>query len=602
MYDKDALQGKTLAELREIGRQFGIKAQMRKQELADKIIELSAQQNVAAVSTESEQSAVEQPQRRPGRPRKQNVVAEEQSAVKIGRVIQGEPYRKQRGRRAKDNKENGEHLVENASVATAAQTTVTTNAEPTGIRQSIAAMRGDAANSVKRHKRERITFNKAVRNTVSEPDPEAELLQEAEVDYSDIPELPIAETPAAEMPKQVELAMADHEDVATKPLPQPHIRRDAKDDFLGDVEGEGVLEVMPDGYGFLRSTDYNYLNSPDDIYVSPSQIKLFGLKVGDTVQGLIRPPKEGEKYFPLVKVNRINGLSPDEVRDRVQFEYMTPLFPSEKFNLTGNGHNNLSTRVIDLFAPIGKGQRGLIVAQPKTGKTMLLQSIANAIADNHPEVYLIVLLIDERPEEVTEMARHVKAEVVASTFDEQAARHVKVAEMVHEKAKRMVECGHDVVILLDSITRLARAYNTVQPASGKVLSGGVDANALHKPKRFFGAARNTEERGSLTIIATALIDTGSKMDEVIFEEFKGTGNMELQLDRQLANKRIYPAVNIVASGTRREDLLLSKEVMQKIWVLRRYLADMNPTEAMEVIKKHMESTRSNEELLVTMNQ
>ena len=576
MYDKDALQGKTLAELREIGRQFGIKAQMRKQELADKIIELSAQQNVAAVSTESEQTAVEQPQRRPGRPRKQNVVAEEKSAVKIGRVIQGEPYRKQRGRRAKDNKENGEHLVENASGATVAQTTVTTNAEPTGIRQSIAAMRGDAANSVKRHKRERITFNKAVRNTVSEPDPEAELLQEAEVDYSDIPELPIADTPAAEMPKQVELAMADHEDVAAKPLPQPHIRRDAKDDFLGDVEGEGVLEVMPDGYGFLRSTDYNYLNSPDDIYVSPSQIKLFGLKVGDTVQGLIRPPKEGEKYFPLVKVNRINGLSPDEVRDRVQFEYMT----SEKFNLTGNGHNNLSTRVIDLFAPIGKGQRGLIVAQPKTGKTMLLQSIANAIADNHPEVYLIVLLIDERPEEVTEMARHVKAEVVASTFDEQAARHVKVAEMVHEKAKRMVECGHDVVILLDSITRLARAYNTVQPASGKVLSGGVDANALHKPKRFFGAARNTEERGSLTIIATALIDTGSKMDEVIFEEFKGTGNMELQLDRQLANKRIYPAVNIVASGTRREDLLLSKEVMQKIWVLR----------------------RSNEELLVTMNQ
>ena len=456
MYDKDALQGKTLAELREIGRQFGIKAQMRKQELADKIIELSAQQNVAAVSTESEQSAVEQPQRRPGRPRKQNVVAEEKSAVKIGRVIQGEPYRKQRGRRAKDNKENGEHPLENASVATAAQSTVTTNAEPTGLRQSIAAMRGDTANSVKRHKRERITFNKAVRNTVSEPDPEAELLQEADVDYSDIPELPIAETPAAEMPKQVELAMADHEDVAAKPLPQPHIRRDAKDDFLGDVEGEGVLEVMPDGYGFLRSTDYNYLNSPDDIYVSPSQIKLFGLKVGDTVQGLIRPPKEGEKYFPLVKVNRINGLSPDEVRDRVQFEYMTPLFPSEKFNLTGNGHNNLSTRVIDLFAPIGKGQRGLIVAQPKTGKTMLLQSIANAIADNHPEVYLIVLLIDERPEEVTEMARHVKAEVVASTFDEQAARHVKVAEMVHEKAKRMVECGHDVVILLDSITRYSR--------------------------------------------------------------------------------------------------------------------------------------------------
>ena len=597
MYDKDALQGKTLAELREIGRQFGIKAQMRKQELADKIIELSAQQNVAAVSTESEQTAVEQPQRRPGRPRKQNVVAEEKSAVKIGRVIQGEPYRKQRGRRAKDNKENGEHPVENASVATAAQSTVTTNAEPTGLRQSIAAMRGDTANSVKRHKRERITFNKAVRNTVSEPDPEAELLQEAEVDYSDIPELPIADTPAAEMPKQVELAMADHEDVAAKPLPQPHIRRDAKDDFLGDVEGEGVLEVMPDGYGFLRSTDYNYLNSPDDIYVSPSQIKLFGLKVGDTVQGLIRPPKEGEKYFPLVKVNRINGLSPDEVRDRVQFEYMTPLFPSEKFNLTGNGHNNLSTRVIDLFAPIGKGQRGLIVAQPKTGKTMLLQSIANAIADNHPEVYLIVLLIDERPEEVTEMARHVKAEVVASTFDEQAARHVKVAEMVHEKAKRMVECGHDVVILLDSITRLARAYNTVQPASGKVLSGGVDANALHKPKRFFGAARNTEERGSLTIIATALIDTGSKMDEVIFEEFKGTGNMEVHLDRKLSEKRIFPAIDINKSGTRREDLLLTPKEKETVFALRKAMNSMPVADVTEQVISMMVKTSNNKEFL-----
>lgn len=376
---------------------------------------------------------------------------------------------------------------------------------------------------------------------------------------------------------------------------------EARDEFTGSVEGEGVLEVMPDGYGFLRSADYNYLNSPDDVYVSPSQIKLFSLKPGDTVQGVIRPPKEGEKYFPLIKVNRINGLSPDLVRDRVQFEFMTPLFPSEKFNLTGNGHNNLSSRVVDLFSPIGKGQRGLIVAQPKTGKTVLLQNIANAIADNHPEVYMIVLLIDERPEEVTEMARNVKAEVISSTFDEQASRHVKVAEMVLDKAKRMVECGQDVVIFLDSITRLARAYNTVQPASGKVLSGGVDANALHKPKRFFGAARNTEERGSLTIIATALIDTGSKMDEVIFEEFKGTGNMELQLDRKLANKRIYPSVDVIASGTRREDLLLSKDVLQRTWVLRRYLSDMNSVEAMEVMKKHMENTRNNEELLVTMN-
>ena len=375
-----------------------------------------------------------------------------------------------------------------------------------------------------------------------------------------------------------------------------------KDDFLGVIGGEGVLEVMPDGYGFLRSADYNYLNSPDDIYVSPSQIKLFGLKPGDTVSGAIRPPKEGEKYFPLVKVNEINGLAPDYIRDRVQFEYMTPLFPCEKFCLTGNGHNNLSTRVVDLFSPIGKGQRALIVAQPKTGKTMLLQSIANAIADNHPEVYMIVLLIDERPEEVTEMARNVKAEVVASTFDEQASRHVKVAEMVLEKAKRMVECGHDVVIFLDSITRLARAYNSVQPASGKVLSGGVDANALHKPKRFFGAARNTEEKGSLTIIATALIDTGSKMDEVIFEEFKGTGNMELQLDRKLANKRVYPAVDVIASGTRREDLLLSKEVMNRTWVLRKYLADMTPVEAMEFLQKQMNLTENNEEFLATMNQ
>lgn len=599
MYDKDALQGKTLAELREIGRQFGIKAQMRKQELADKILELSARQQPAVSQPSSDAELSFEPTdvktvRPVGRPKKQTVPpAEEQTAVRIGRVVQGEPYRKQRGRRPKDNRDGAEQRDSEISATTV---------EPEITRSSMREMRGDSQEGMKRHRRDRITVNKAMKNVAGETDPEAMLVQEGGTDFTDIPELPIAETPAAEFRFQPETPVVVKEEPAVKEVKQPHIRRDAKDDFLGDVEGEGVLEVMPDGYGFLRSTDYNYLNSPDDIYVSPSQIKLFGLKVGDTVQGMIRPPKEGEKYFPLVKVNRINGLSPDEVRDRVQFEFMTPLFPSEKFNLTGNGHNNLSSRVIDLFAPIGKGQRGLIVAQPKTGKTMLLQSIANAIADNHPEAYLIVLLIDERPEEVTEMARHVKAEVVASTFDEQATRHVKVAEMVLEKAKRMVECGHDVVILLDSITRLARAYNTVQPASGKVLSGGVDANALHKPKRFFGAARNTEERGSLTIIATALIDTGSKMDEVIFEEFKGTGNMELQLDRQLANRRVYPAVNIVASGTRREDLLLSKEVMQKIWVLRRYLSDMNPTEAMEVIKKHMESTRSNEELLVTMNQ
>jgi transcription termination factor Rho len=372
-------------------------------------------------------------------------------------------------------------------------------------------------------------------------------------------------------------------------------------EFEGIITNSGVLEIMPDGYGFLRSSDYNYLNSPDDIYVSQSQIKLFGLKTGDSVRGTIRPPKEGEKYFPLIKVVEINGRTPDYIRDRVPFDHLTPLFPNEKFNLTGNGHDNISTRVVDLFAPIGKGQRGLIVAQPKTGKTMLLKEIANAIAANHPEVYMIVLLIDERPEEVTDMARSVNAEVISSTFDEPADRHVRIAGMVLEKAKRLVECGHDVVILLDSITRLARAYNTVAPASGKVLSGGVDANALHKPKRFFGAARNIEEGGSLTILATALTDTGSKMDDVIFEEFKGTGNMELQLDRKLSNKRIFPAVDIVSSSTRREDLLLTRSMMDKVWILRNYLADMNSLEAMDFIKDRLMKTNSIEEFLISMN-
>ncbi|MBO7305711.1 MAG: transcription termination factor Rho [Bacteroidales bacterium] len=374
-----------------------------------------------------------------------------------------------------------------------------------------------------------------------------------------------------------------------------------KIEFEGIVEASGVLEIMPDGYGFLRSSDYNYLNSPDDIYVSQSQIKLFGLKTGDTLFGEIRPPREGDKYFPLVKVNQINGRSPEYIRDRVPFDFLTPLFPNEKFELTAKGHNNLSCRVVDLFTPIGKGQRGLIVAQPKTGKTMLLKEIANAIADNHPEVYMIVLLIDERPEEVTDMARSVKAEVVASTFDEPAERHVKVANIVLEKAKRLVECGHDVVILLDSITRLARAYNTVQPASGKVLSGGGDANALHKPKRFFGAARNVENGGSLTILATALTETGSKMDEVIFEEFKGTGNMELQLDRKLSNKRIFPAVDVTLSSTRRDDLLYKPDHTNRIWQLRNYLADMNSIEAMEFMQKHLNGTVDNDEFLISMN-
>ncbi len=371
--------------------------------------------------------------------------------------------------------------------------------------------------------------------------------------------------------------------------------------LVGIVSAEGVLEVMSDGYGFLRSSDYNYLPSPDDIYVSQSQIKLFGLKTGDTVLGTIRPPREGEKFFPLVKVESINGRSPSYIRDRVPFQYLTPLFPDEKFNLTGHDQETLSTRVMDLFAPIGKGQRGMIVAQPKTGKTMLLKDVANAIAANHPETYLIVLLIDERPEEVTDMARSVNAEVIASTFDEPADRHVKVANMVLEKAKRMVECGHDVCILLDSITRLARAYNTVSPASGKVLSGGVDANALHKPKRFFGSARKIENGGSLSILATALTETGSKMDEVIFEEFKGTGNMELQLDRKISNRRLYPAIDIISSGTRREDLLMDKDTLQRVWLIRKFIADMNPVEAMEFMKDRMQHTLSNDEFLLTMN-
>ncbi len=421
-------------------------------------------------------------------------------------------------------------------------------------------------------------------------------------------ETPIAQTEKKE--DQQKKAFQPKTEHKQKPHPQQHQNPNQKQekrghnynyDFDGIIVAEGVLEIMPDGYGFMRSSDYHYLTSPDDVYISQSQIKLFGLKTGDTIRGAVRPPKEGEKYFPLIKVETINGRNPNVVRDRVPFEHLTPLFPFEKFTLTNNGHSNLSTRILDIFTPIGKGQRGLLVSQPKTGKTDLLKDIANAIADNHPEVYMIILLIDERPEEVTDMERSVNAEVIASTFDEPAERHVKVANIVLDKAKRMVECGHDVVILLDSITRLARAYNTVQPASGKVLSGGVDANALHKPKRFFGAARKIENGGSLTILATALTETGSKMDEVIFEEFKGTGNMELQLDRRISNRRIYPAVDLVSSSTRKEDLLLDKDDIQKIWVLRNYLADMNPVEAIEFMKERILRTKDNKEFLLTMN-
>ena len=401
--------------------------------------------------------------------------------------------------------------------------------------------------------------------------------------------------PAQQKPEQQKPEQQKPEQHAGKAV------HEKKPEYEGVVRAIGVLEMMPDGYGFLRSSDYNYLNSPDDIYLSQQQIKMYGLKTGDTVSGEIRPPRESEKFFPLVKIHEINGREPEFIRDRIPFDFLTPLFPDSKFDITSNGHNTLSNRIVDLFTPIGKGQRGLIVAQPKTGKTVLLQSIANAIADNHPEVYMIVLLIDERPEEVTDMARNVKAEVIASTFDESAERHVKVAGIVLEKAKRLVECGHDVVILLDSITRLARAFNTVQPASGKVLSGGVDANALQKPKRFFGAARNIENGGSLTILSTALTDTGSKMDEVIFEEFKGTGNLELQLDRKLSNKRMFPAVDVTLSSTRRDDLLMEKDKLNRIWILRNYLADMNSVEAMEFMKDRLLRTQDNDEFLITMN-
>ena len=577
MQDLTALEGKTIAELREIAKVFGISpSNMKKQELLNEIIASASGSNS---NDTSETNVVHKRGRRP-----------RMSSVKVG------------GNPTHINK------VENATDIAVAEPEKrpATTLEQTNYEHHASENHATPKRRGRKPKILVVEENIAPKSDVNEDVASIAIREDATTinGNEEIVSLPIEHVSLRDV-----IAEDEDNDNDEMVLDGDELFEDraqeatiTKDDFTAIIEGEGVLEIMPDGFGFLRSADYNYLNSPDDIYVSPSQIKLFGLKAGDTISGAIRPPKEGEKYFPLVHVNSINGLKPDIVRDRQLFEYLTPLFPSDKFCLTGNGHNTMSNRVIDLFAPIGKGQRALIVAQPKTGKTMLLQSIANAIADNHPEVYMIVLLIDERPEEVTEMARHVKAEVVASTFDEQASRHVKVAEMVLEKAKRMVECGHDVVIFLDSITRLARAYNSVQPASGKVLSGGVDANALHKPKRFFGAARNTEEKGSLTIIATALIDTGSKMDEVIFEEFKGTGNMELQLDRKLANKRIYPAIDVVASGTRREDLLLSQSVMQRTWILRKHLSDMTTVEAMEFLQKQMNLTRDNDEFLATMNQ
>ena len=608
MQDMSALEGKSLAELREIAKVLGITdTTLRKKELMNRIIE------VASAGSDAPEPAVKdeagEAKRRGRRPRMSSVKIENDemaapekptAEVKFAAAPQSESVQAAVAQPRKVEEEavaakvEAEPVVAKVEAVEAVESVKAVEKPTVEVAEVAVENKSEAAPAPKR--RGRKPKNAQPVEIAAEPVVVTEQPSEAATEQS--------ADDAANQPETANGSKHDKGKRNAQRNPEPQAKEETitKDDFTAEVVGEGVLEIIPDGYGFLRSADYNYLNSPDDIYVSPSQIKLFGLKSGDTVSGVIRPPREGEKYFPLVKVNEINGLAPDLVRDRVQFEFMTPLFPSEKFCLTGNGHNTLSNRVVDLFSPIGKGQRALIVAQPKTGKTMLMQSLVNAIADNHPEAYIIVLLIDERPEEVTEMARHAKAEVVASTFDEQASRHVKVAEMVLEKAKRMVECGHDVVIFLDSITRLARAYNSVQPASGKVLSGGVDANALHKPKRFFGAARNTEEKGSLTIIATALIDTGSKMDEVIFEEFKGTGNMELQLDRRLANKRVYPAVDVIASGTRREDLLLAREVMNRTWVLRKHLSDMTTVEAMEFLQKQMGLTETNAEFLATMNQ
>ena len=572
MYDIFELNDKSMAELKEIALKLGVEnVSLPKESLVYSIIEKQS-------SSQETPAVVEKPKGRPGR--KKKVVEEEKVEEKA--------------------------VVAPVEEAPAAEAPV-----------AEAPKRGRRPRIGKRTDVIKTTFDSSsdereMTRHVSYPKPKPAVVDIAnEILNENNEEEPIIETPEVDetVPPMFEEKQEVYEVRPQQPQPQPQPQQQPMpqrheemiSEFDGVVQAEGVLEIMPDGYGFLRSADYNYLNSPDDIYVSQSQIKLFGLKTGDTILGMIRPPKNGEKYFPLVKVDKINGRNPDEVRDRIPFDFLTPLFPDEKFKITGHQGGTVSTRIMDLFAPIGKGQRGLIVAQPKTGKTVLLKEVANAFAANHPEVYLIILLIDERPEEVTDMARSVKAEVISSTFDEPADKHVKIANIVLEKAKRLTECGHDVVILLDSITRLARAYNTVSPASGKVLSGGVEANALQKPKRFFGAARNIEGGGSLTILATALIDTGSKMDEVIFEEFKGTGNMELQLDRRLSNKRIYPAIDIVASGTRRDDLLVDERTLARVWALRNHFADMTPVEAMEFLKDRISKTVSNEEFLATID-
>jgi transcription termination factor Rho len=578
MFTIDDLKMMLISELREISQKFSIEnsKDLSKNELVNLILENQA--IMPSNNINSEETSMEN-EKSPLR------------KVRKDTVVETDAPRPKRQRIKRDGEDDDSSKISSPS-----------------FEESTAQSENTSANTDRKPPRERVSTkttnppaSETSNNSFSEPSMDYD--EEPITDYEgiDVPDEFVVDTsfittddflqPTDTHVKQV---------VANSNFKKP-IYNQAIREFDGIIENEGVLEIMQDGgYGFLRSTDYNYLASPDDIYVSPSQIKLFGLKTGDTVRGAIRPPKEGEKYFALLRVESVNGKTTEEIRDRIPFEYLTPLFPEEKLNLSTKP-DLYSTRILDLFAPIGKGQRGMIVAQPKTGKTVLLKEIANAISRNHPEVYLLILLIDERPEEVTDMQRSVRAEVVASTFDEQAERHVKVASIVLEKAKRMVECGHDVVILLDSITRLARAYNTVVPSSGKILSGGVDANALHKPKRFFGAARNVENGGSLTIIATALIDTGSKMDEVIFEEFKGTGNMELQLDRKLSNRRMFPAIDVSASGTRREDLLMDKDAMKRIWILRKHMADMNSVEAMDFLLQQMRGTRTNEEFLVSMN-
>ncbi len=603
MYDILELSKKLLPELREIAKELKIKRaeSLKKQDLVYKILD---QQAIEA----TEQKSARKSENREGRPPRNPKRDHDQGYRRSKRPRTNKPSFNRSPESVMsvspdDLKRSSEpqYKVSEGSETKDEKTDTPKNKEP-----EIEARKGPVwTNNQKPEdkKNEPLVLNDipVEKETAEKISPAIETNRDNAPDKKDEKTPHSEEKPSDNMQQKKETSEHKVNGAASEEISSKEEKKEKPYDFEGIIYNIGVLEIMPDGYGFLRSADYNYLNSPDDIYVSQSQIKLFGLKTGDTIKGTIRPPKEGEKYFPLIKVDEINGRSPDFIRDRVPFDFLTPLFPNEKFTLCTPGEGTLSVRVIDMFTPIGKGQRGLIVAQPKTGKTILLQEIANAIARYHPEAYLMILLIDERPEEVTDMARNVKAEVIASTFDEPAERHCRVANIVLEKAKRLVECGHDVVILLDSITRLARAFNTTAPASGKVLSGGVDSNALHKPKRFFGAARNIEDGGSLTILSTALTDTGSKMDDVIFEEFKGTGNMELQLDRKLSNRRIFPSIDIPASSTRREDLLLNKSIMQKIWVLRNYLADMNSIEAMEFLRDRLMQAKSNEEFLISMN-